>query len=255
MSNGALVAGGALLLVGVTLVAFAVLRPGSASAGSSVQPEDFILAGQSGQPTTSPTPSATKKPKVKKAHGSATSKAERTTSTPTAAKSKPKKTAAPDRPVAGHDYRLANVVTGKCLGALTGEVAQADCGSSGPVRLEAVRVVAGVQLWRLRDSGTANICLDAPGSGASTIVSGTVLSALTCVDPSATDNQEFQLKDVGKASHGKAEFALVNQVSGLCVDVSGSGADHSDGSSGQALLLSPCTDAATSFDDRLWIFQ
>jgi hypothetical protein len=124
------------------------------------------------------------------------------------------------------------------------------CTKSPKIKLTKTRVDAEVQLFQVRTTSGADLCLDPPG--VETNAPGTIVAATTCWDPT-TDNQEFSLRDLGEVKNGREIYALVNHASGLCLDVLGSASDGGDALAGLNLTLAGCTDGG--YDDRLWTFS
>jgi hypothetical protein len=253
----ALSAGGVLLLVGAGLVGSALVKkPADEVVAADVAPASASLATvtQAGPaPSGTPTPSVTKEPKKKSATRYPKATAAPVEPEPKTTKPKAAKKAAPAKPVAGQNYRLRNVVTGKCLASMDpGASTQTDCASAGKVLLEPTRTVSGVKLYRLHDAVGGDLCLDLPGAGS--VSAGTALTSLGCITPSSADNQEWQLKATGRVSRSRAVFTLVNYASGNCLDVANWAADRSDRASGLALTAFTCSDSVWGFDDHLWTF-
>jgi hypothetical protein len=264
------VAGGLLLAVGAGLIAVAL------TGSDSVGVVDSRSVGQSTADATpmvietvaatSPPPKATKAAQADKDKdkGKDKGKTEQprnntagqgvATVAPTKKAKKPKKVQ-PIRPVVGTPYRLFNVLTGHCLGSMTGsdttKVKQEECANSESLRLQVTREVAGATLYQLRDVTGANKCLDPPGTGSNG--AGTEVVANVCLPP-AGDNQEWQLKSIGQTVKGRAVYLIINSASGLCLDVAGVAADQADLNTGANLTLFPCASAAENFDDHRWVF-
>ena len=258
----ALIAGGVLLAVGLLVMVFALIRGRgtdnadkaadinltSAEASSTAPPLE-IVAGSSPSPTGSPTAvpttsstaGATKPPKA----------APKPTRTEAVVGRKPARVKAKS----GTPYRLRNVITGNCVSTMVFGAAttQEACSGVGQVKLEPTRAVNGVRLYRLREGGGANLCLDVPDVGSEP--AGTAIGVVDCIDPSSADNQEWRLKDTGKTSHQRAVYLVVNFASGNCLDVAGRAADKGDRPTGNAIGLFPCSDPADGFDDHFWTFS
>jgi ricin-type beta-trefoil lectin protein len=258
--QGLIAAGAVLLLSGAALVTYAMAKPEDKVNVADVPAVPVSVADVSA-PTASSTPTFTPK-----STGSPSGKtSQRTSSRPrhtVTVRSQPKVTdrSAPKRkakkPIqakANTPYLLRNVVTGKCLGKLTfqGAVTQEICDSPVKMQLRKTRVDGGTQLYQLVDSGDTNMCMDPPGR--ETNPSGTLMSAVPCLEDPTSDNQEWRLKDTGEVSKGRVQYAVVNAASGLCLDVLGLSTDQSDRPAGLSLTLANCTDP--SYDDRLWTFS
>ena len=253
----ALIAGGVLLAVGLLVMVFALIRARGAdnadkaadinltsAEASSTAPPLEIVAGSSPSPTGSPTAGATKPPK-------AAPSAPKPTRTEAEVGRKPTRVKA----TSGTSYRLRNVITGNCVSTMVFGAAttQEACRGVGQVKLEPTRAVNGVRLYRLREGGGANLCLDVPDVGSEP--AGTAIGVVDCIDPSSADNQEWRLKDTGKTSHQRAVYLVVNFASGNCLDVAGRAADKGDRPTGNAIGLFPCSDPADGFDDHFWTFS
>jgi hypothetical protein len=260
----AFVAGGALLAVGIILIAFALLRPDgkddsakTINLTSAPAPTTDSAPTTTTAPTQNSTPTRTaesKKPRATVTRTRTESPKAETTKPKAKSKGKAKKPG-PIRPVANGDYVLRNVITGKCVAPLklAELVTQTDCGNAGNLNLESTRSENGVKLYRLRASAGASACLDVPEGGSQP--SATDISAFDCSNPSTNDNQEWQLKNTGKVSRGHAVFTVVNFKSGNCLDVANSAADKADRASGLKLTIFTCAGAAEKFDDHLWTFN
>jgi hypothetical protein len=258
----AFVAGGALLAVGIILIAFALLKPdGNEDSAKSINLTSAPAPTTDSAPTTTTAPTQNSTPtqttESKKPRATVTrtrTESPKTETTKPKAKGKAKKPA-PIRPVANSDYVLRNVITGKCVAPLklSEVVTQTDCGNAGNLNLESTRSENGVQLYRLRASAGASACLDVPEGGSQP--SATDISAFDCSNPSTNDNQEWQLKNTGKVSRGHAVFTVVNFKSGNCLDVANLASNKSDRASGLKLTIFTCAGAAEKFDDHLWTFN
>lgn len=256
--QAALIGGGTLLVVGICLIALAVLRSvGGSSTGEATikltTASDPTATGSTGAPlvivTAEPTAKPTKKPR------SAIPAPSTPAPKPTTAKPKAKKAPARAKPGANQTYMLRNVVTGRCVGPVehAAVMIQDVCASGNQVRVEPTRAVGGIQLYRLRDTGVANQCLDVPQGESQ--APGTKVSAFDCLNPSTSDNQEWQLKDSGKTSKGRAVFTVINYKSGNCLDVGGWAADKSDRAAGINLTIFTCSSTDWGFDDHYWTFD
>jgi Protein kinase domain len=157
----------------------------------------------------------------------------------------------------GTSYTLLNAVTGKCLGRVDGQILQQPCGAGTPGQgwtFEPSRIV-GASLYRLRDAHDEQVCLDVPDVGS--VPAGTRMQAVGCpaLDQAPQDNDEFTLVRVGADGDGRPEYAVVNHLTGLCLDVSNHAADGSDRADNLAITLFTCQDSTGDWDDHLWIFS
>jgi hypothetical protein len=259
--QAALIGGSALLVIGVSLIVLAAVR----SAGGAPAEDAAINLTTAGSPTAAPLvivstrPAQAKATKKPTAAPSTATTAPPAPSTPAPTVTKPRATAKkpPPRvkPVANTGYQLRNVITGLCVGPMKdgAQLTQEACASGNQVRLEPTRSVSGVQLYRLREGGGANLCFDPPNFESEQ--SGTILSAFDCRNPSSGDNQEWHLEDSGKTSKGHAVYTVVNFKSGNCLNVINWAADKTDRAPGLALSIFTCSDPVWGYDDHYWTFN
>jgi hypothetical protein len=264
-SNAVLLGVGGAILFLFACVALITLTAGIPSRVGPAASSDPVFAARirGAVPTTASSPSPSPTPSVSD-RLAATHPAAATTrpSSPIAAK-KAKPPAAsgssakptPAKPVTG--YRLTNVATGKCVGLQAKVLVQVNCADGLRLRAEPTRVVSGmissVQLYWLRDQAGPQMCLDLPNAGAEP--SGTAVLEYQCVEPSSADNQEWRLQDLGHTTRGHPEYALVNQASGNCLDVSGTASRGTDLAVGLALKVYSCRTGSGDLDDHRWIFE
>jgi len=293
VSQNAVIAGGALLFLGTSVVVAAAAGgiPGAdrsghggrsglalpAAVGSSPAPTFSNLVPVTGTPTPSVSPPGVKAPKKasrkalsatagkkKAASASAALAAATTTTKATRAKASTKqathvkakakaKKKVVSRPSAGTSYKLYNVATGKCIGPLGSPDTQVACGSAVHLKLQKTRTVNGVPLYWLREASGSRDCIDLPNYGSEPET--TPLSVYTCTTPASSDNQEWKLNDIGVAHNGHEEYALVNYATSECLDVAYWASDGSDAPSGRALTIYQCHSSSWGWDDHRWVFE
>jgi len=250
--------GGAVLLLGASFgLTYLVESPARQDARSQVQPIDPVVSAGVGTVTSS-TPTAqvtTATPRPSRTPGLTPSPAapKKPRSTPGATpKDSAKPLALPKTP-----FKLDNVVTGKCVGLLANEVHQYGCSVANGADLEwtlqRTRVVDGQSLYWIRDAAGEKSCLDLPNGG--DVAETTNFTVYSCTRPPSADNQEFELRDLHRKSHGHEEYAVINYVNGMCLDVQNWAADRSDTADGLDITLYRCQVQANDWDDHLWTLR
>jgi Ricin-type beta-trefoil lectin domain-like len=181
---------------------------------------------------------------------------------------KPTAAYADPAPTSYADYIIQNVETAQCVDvpyysypSPNDPVHQYTC-TAPPTAdnqrwyLQPTRMASGHQLYWIRNT-LGSQCLDPPGYGVPALSTG--LDVYFCTSPSTSDNQEWWLRYLG-SEPGRPlipMYAIVNYVSGLCLDVWGYALDGSDRAPDLPLTLYTCytvSGGQEDWDDHQWVF-
>ena len=159
--------------------------------------------------------------------------------------------------VLGSPYRLMNVATAKCMSSDGSTPLQAGCGASTGQQwmLKKTRTADGSSLYYVQHAAADQRCLNLPGNEETVQTAAIGVATCTKVANSANGNDEWRLKVVGPPYQGHTVYAVVNAISGLCLDVSGFPNDQSDAADGANYTAYRCQVEDGTWDDHLWIFS
>lgn len=160
---------------------------------------------------------------------------------------------------------LYNTQTSKCadppgVGTVPPDtvVGQWDCavnrqGDNQFMTLLPTRKDGGTRLYDIRNT-MSSLCLGLPGTGPQPATTQVVLSG--CAADPAAGNQEWSFTPATGAG-GQQGYEVVNHVTDLCLDVSGTAAGNTDTADGLPLTIYTCQDGSAGnngYDDHIWKF-